>query len=74
MARFSLSQQIEEVERELEQREKVYPGLIAKRRLGSSIADFYVGRMHQVLRTLKWLRRNEALLRQRCPELFGEEA
>lgn len=74
MPRFSLPQQIEEVERELEQREKVYPALVAKRRLGLSIADFYVGRMKQVLRTLKWLQRNEALLRHRCPELFGEEA
>lgn len=74
MARVSLSQQIEEVQRELDQRESVYPRLIAKRRLGQSIADFYVRRLTQVLRTLVWLQRNEAILRQRCPELFGEDA
>lgn len=74
MARFSLSQQVEEIERELEQRATAYPTLVARRKLGSSIAEFYIARLTAGLRTLQWLQRHERLVRQRCPELFGEEA
>lgn len=74
MARFSLGQQVDELERELEQRAKVYPLLIAKKKLGASLADFQTQRLEAALRTLCWLNRHERLIRQRCPELFGEGA
>lgn len=73
MARFSLAQHIEEIERELEQRARVYPALVSKRKLGASIAEYQVARMEAALASLKWLQRHERVLRQRCPELFGRE-
>lgn len=60
---FSLNQQIEEVERELDQRSRVYPRLISTGKLRQSIADYQVGRMEAVKRTLEWLRDNETAIK-----------
>ena len=45
---FSLTSQIEEVDRELEQRKAVYPSLVASRSMRQSIAEFQItrGRAH----------------------------
>jgi hypothetical protein len=53
--RFSLSQQIEEVRRELQLREKVYPNMVRKGQMRPSIADYHMDRMRAVLRTLEKL-------------------
>lgn len=65
--KFSLNQQIEEVERELQQRRSVYPRLTATGKLRESVAEYQVGRMEAVRRTLQWLRDNEAAVRAAVP-------
>lgn len=80
--RISLDQQIEEVERELAERAKVYPRLMSSGRMRPSVAEFHVARMEAVLRTLKWVKANEAKLRaaakepaeapDRCPDCGSE--
>ena len=52
---ISLAQQIEEVERELTLRSRVYPGFVASGKMKQSIADYHMGRMRAVLQTLKRL-------------------
>jgi hypothetical protein len=54
---FSLAQQIEEVERELKLRERVYPNLVRKLEMRQSIADYHMARMQAVLETLMALER-----------------
>ncbi|CAA0087024.1 Uncharacterised protein [Starkeya nomas] len=60
--RVALGQQIEEV------------GIIARRKMGPSLAEYRTRRLEAVKRTLLWLQRHEDMLRQRCPEMFGERA
>lgn len=55
MSDFSLRQQLEEIERELALRERVYPTLIMKRSMRQSVADFHMGRMRAVAVTLQKL-------------------
>ena len=59
-ARFSLSQQIEEVKRELAMRSRVYPGFVGKGKMRASEADFHMDRMRAVLQTLERLVAEEA--------------
>lgn len=59
----SLNQQIEEVDRELAQRARVYPRLVGQGKLRQSVADYHVKRMQAVKATLEWLRDNEAAVR-----------
>lgn len=49
---FSINQQIEEVEREIALRERVYPHQIASGKMRQSIADYHMNRMKAVLDTL----------------------
>jgi hypothetical protein len=56
--KFSLTQQIEEVERELKMRGEVYPQLVRKGSMRQSVADYHMGRMRAVLETLNWLSDN----------------
>ncbi|HSI41801.1 MAG TPA: hypothetical protein VLA00_14755 [Xanthobacteraceae bacterium] len=72
--RISLNQQIEEVQMELDKRRSVYPRLVSSKKLGASLAQYQMDRMEAVERTLLWLRRHERTFRQRCPEIFGDEA
>lgn len=60
---ISLNQQIEEVVRELDQRSRVYPRLVSKGGARQSVLDYQVARMQAVLKTLRWLRDNEAKVR-----------
>ncbi|WP_298815440.1 hypothetical protein [uncultured Roseibium sp.] len=55
--------QIEEVQRELDQRARVYPGLVRKGRMRQGQADEHVLRMNCVLKTLEWLRDHQAAIR-----------
>lgn len=52
---ISIGQQIEEVQRELEKREQVYPRLIDAKKMKRSVAEYHVERMRAVLRTLEWV-------------------
>jgi hypothetical protein len=52
---FSLRQQIEEVEREIALRKRVYPKWITRGKLRRSEADYFMGRMEAVLETLQKL-------------------
>lgn len=52
---FSLEAQVEEVERELEMRKRVYPRMIVARSLRQGQADYYITRMMAVHTTLKQL-------------------
>ncbi|WP_341990329.1 hypothetical protein [Azorhizobium sp. AG788] len=70
MARFTLSQQMEEVQFELDRRASEYPRQIASRKLGRSVAQYHVDRLTAARDSLSWLHDNLALIRERCPELF----
>ena len=65
MQKFSLDQQIEEIDRELEQRAAVYPRLVQNHKLRQSIADYQVERLKAARASLVWLRDNEFLIKQR---------
>ena len=56
---ISLNQQIEEVERELEMRRKVYPRIKGSQ----ATKDYQVQRLEAALETLRWLKRNEPQIR-----------
>lgn len=62
---FSLGQQIEEVELELEFRREVFARRIATGRLKKSEAEYRTARLRAVLRTLVWLQNNEASIKQK---------
>lgn len=63
LKKFSLAAQIEEVERELEYRAKVYPRIVSSRAMTQSVSDMHVDRMKAVLATLRWLQANETDVR-----------
>lgn len=56
--KFSIGQQIEEVERELELRRGVYPRQVQRGTMKQSHADYHIKRMEAVLESLKWLKEN----------------
>jgi hypothetical protein len=53
---ISINEQIDEVKRELAQRERVYARLVASGKLRQSIADYQTTRMRAVLETLETVR------------------
>jgi len=59
--RFSLSQQIEEVKRELAMRGRVYPTFVIRGKMRASEADYHMDRMRAVLETLEQLAGEEAV-------------
>jgi hypothetical protein len=63
--KYSITAQIEEVDRELEQRDKVYAGLVRKGRMKQSEADIHIDRMRAVRATLAWLQGSEDTIKQR---------
>lgn len=63
MAKISLDAQLEEVDYELKQRARVYPGLVQKGSYRQSEADLHVARMEAVRDTLLWLKTNEAVIK-----------
>src|SRR5260370_18627451 len=63
MRKISLAAQIEEIEREIELRIRVYPRLISKGEMRKSVADYHMERMRAVLHTLEWLQKNEARIK-----------
>lgn len=61
--KISITSQILEVERELEQRRKVYPRLVGKGSMRQAEAELLIGRMEAVRATLVWVQNNEAEIR-----------
>jgi hypothetical protein len=61
--KFSLAQQIEEVDRELKQRAAVYPRLISSNPSRRSELEFHVARLEAVKASLEWLQANETDVR-----------
>ena len=70
MKRISLNQQIEEVDRELHVRQR----LTRWGSLTESQCAYCTERLKAAGLTLRWLRQNESLIRERCPELFKRGA
>lgn len=62
--RFSIAQQIEEVERELKLREGVYARSVASGAMRASVAEFHIDRLRAVLATLRWVSEHEGVLRK----------
>lgn len=52
---FSLTQQLEEVMREISLRERVYPRMVDNKQMKEDAADFYLARMRAVADTLRIL-------------------
>lgn len=61
--KVSLISQIAEVQREIEQRRKVYGRLVAKGQKRQSEADYQIGLMKAVAESLLWLQRNETVVK-----------
>lgn len=61
----SLAQQIEEVEREIALRKRVYPHQVSSGKMRQSVADYHLGRMQAVYRTLLWLQENEEAIKRK---------
>lgn len=59
----TLSAQIQEVQREIQQRERIYAREVRSGRMRQGVADEHMLRMRCVLRTLEWLRENETKIR-----------
>jgi len=55
----SLAAQIAEVEREIAMRRRVYAGQVARGKMRQAEADMHIGRMEDVLATLKLLQRGK---------------
>lgn len=66
--RFSLAQQIEEIEREIAMRLEVYPRQVTRGTMRQSVADMHIDRMRAVLITLQWFQKHEAKLRAKVGE------
>jgi hypothetical protein len=66
--KISLAQQIDEIARELDERKRVYPRLIATRKIRESVAAYQTARLEAAHQTLLWLRRNELLIKQRLAD------
>lgn len=60
---ISLAQQIEEIEREIRLRDGVYQRQVAAGKMRQSIADYHMERIKAALKTLQWLRDNEAAVK-----------
>ena len=61
--RRSLTAQLQEVERELAMRARVYPQQVAARRIRGSEADEHCLRLECVRDTLRWLQKHEAQIK-----------
>jgi hypothetical protein len=68
MTKISLNAQLDEIDRELELRRRVYPRLVAKRELRESLANLHITRLEAVRATLAWLQANEGLIKAKVGE------
>lgn len=61
---FSIGAQLEEVDREIRLREKVYPNEVKRGAMRESVANYHLDRMRAVRRTLAWLAENETKVKE----------
>ena len=54
---ITLNEQIDEIKRELKQRERVYPRMIAQGKLRQAIAEYQMARMQAALATVERVKR-----------------
>ena len=54
---ITLNEQIDEIKRELKQRERVYPRMIAQGKLREAIAEYQMARMRAALQTVERVKR-----------------
>lgn len=54
---ITLNEQIDEIKRELKQRERVYPRLVAQGKLRQAIAEYQMARMQAALATVERVKR-----------------
>jgi hypothetical protein len=69
--RRTLTAQIQEVERELAMRRRVYPNEVSRRRMRESEADEHLLRLECVLETLRWLDANRDRIKAALKEGEG---
>lgn len=62
--KLSIHEQIAEVERELSERESVYPKMIVSGMMTRAKADKHITAMRAVRESLAWIRENEAAIRE----------
>lgn len=72
-AKFSLREQLEEVEREIRLRKDVYTRAVAAGHMRQAIADYHLGRMEGVLATLGWLSDNEQRIKAKVEFLENQD-
>ena len=64
MPRFSIRQQIEELEREVELRARVYPNFVRKGSMTPSVAEYHTERLRLRSRRCDGYRRNKTAVRE----------
>jgi hypothetical protein len=64
MIKITLNLMVQEVGYELKKRRDVYPRLVSSGKERQTICDYHMELMEGVDRTLRWLRDNEALVRE----------
>lgn len=69
---ISIQEQIAEVKRELSLRERVYPRLIANKKITEQIAERNTARLTAALRTLELVERSEPAHRVSAGTLSGQ--
>jgi hypothetical protein len=69
MTDFSLREQIEEVERELALRARVYPGQVHMGKMRQSIADYHMNRMQAVRDTLMQMKAQRERKKERASDV-----
>ena len=70
--KISIGAQIEEVDRELVLRRRVYPNLVRKGEMRESVAALHIQRLESVRATLEWLQENEIRIKQALAAPNGE--
>lgn len=66
--RISITSQIAEIDREINQRKQVYPRLVASRGMRQGVADLQMAHLQAVRETLAWLAENERTIKQRLAQ------
>ena len=59
MRKISLGEQLAEIDRELTMRSRVYPGLVTRRKMRQSEADYQIACMEAIRETVSWAFRNQ---------------
>jgi hypothetical protein len=72
--RFSIHQQIEEIDRELRKRREVYPRWVRQGKLRQSEAEYFLARMTAARKTLAWVAEHEKELKELAAALKNYQA